>query len=55
MLSRIFFVIFWLAKAALLGLGLIVLSAACFGYYCGVKAATADTHYAREDDSCSTE
>ena len=55
MLSRIFFVIFWLAKAALLGLGLIVLSALCLGYYCGIKAATAETRYAEEDDSCSTE
>ncbi len=54
MLSRIFFVIFWLAKAALLGLGLIVLSALCLGYYCGIKAAT-DIKYAEKDNLCSTE
>ena len=46
MVSRIFFVIFWLAKAVLLGLGLLVLASMCFGYYCGVKAATAETRYA---------
>lgn len=54
MLARILFVIFWLAKAALLGLGLLVLASACFGYYCGIKAAT-DIQYAEKDNLCSTE
>ena len=41
MLNRILNVLLYLAKRSLLALGLVVLASACFGFWCGIKAATA--------------
>ena len=53
MLNRILNVLFYLAKWSLLALGLVVLASACFGFWCGIKAATRGRDYADSDEEAT--
>jgi hypothetical protein len=53
MLDSILNGLFYLAKWSLLALGLVVLASACFGFYCGIKAATRGRDYADSDEEAT--